>query len=213
MNESTTKELAHKRWPGNNGLAQWILDRFEPGYRGHAIDVGASDGISINSTWALEKSHGWTVLSVEANPEFADLLRKERIWVEMCACASEPEDAAEFYVHLGNFESYSSLHPTDRRDLYPAEGVRFKKTVVPVRTLDQLIAKWEFPKLDALCIDVEGTELDVLKGCDIAHWKPKVIVTECWDRVGPIDPYLENLGYKKTARSVDNDIFVLKDPA
>lgn len=201
----------HHKWPANNGLAQWILDRFEPGYRGHAIDIGASDGISINTTWALEKAHGWMVLSVEPNPAFIEMLKKERIWVEECACSNESADGVDFFVHGGNFESYSSLKPTDRRDLYPDEGVRWGKISVAVRTVDQLLEKWDFPKLDALCIDVEGTELDVLKGCDIGRWKPRVIVTECWDRAGPIDPYLESFGYKKTARSVDNDIFILKD--
>ena len=66
-------------------------------------------------------------------------------------------------------------------------------------------------RLDLLCVDTEGTELDVLKGCDIARWMPRVIVTECWDTTGPIDPYLESFGYVKSARNVHNDIFLLKE--
>jgi hypothetical protein len=70
--------------------------------------------------------------------------------------------------------------------------------------------KWQFPQLDALCIDTEGTELDVLKGCSLERWRPKVIVTECWDRVGPIDLYLEARNYKKTARNAMNDVWILR---
>ena len=79
--------------PPNGYLSQWILDQFPEGYRGYAIDVGASDGVSVNTTWALERAHAWTVLSVEANPEFRDQLIRERAWVEMCACAERGKDA------------------------------------------------------------------------------------------------------------------------
>ncbi len=205
--------MKHTLWPPNANLSQYILDFFEEGYAGHAVDVGASDGISINTTYALEASHRWTVLSVEANPDFGPLLKKHRAWVEMCAC-SDHAGLADFHIHNENPESFSALKKAAyRQDIWPNEPMTWKVVQVPVATVNQLLAKWEFPKLDVLCIDTEGTELDVLRGCDLEKWKPKVIVTECWDRVGPIDLYLEAAGYKKTARNVHNDIFVLRDPS
>lgn len=205
--------MNHPLWPPNGNLAQYILDQFEPGYIGWAVDVGASDGVSINTTYHLENPHRWTVLSVEANPDYAPMLRKYRARVELCAC-SDHEGEEIFHVHQENPEAFSSLKPTPRADVYPTDGqtMTWKTVRVPVRTIEQLLAKWEFPRLDVLCVDTEGTELDVLKGCDLAKWQPRVIVTECWDKVGPIDPYLEALGYKKTARSVHNDIFLRREP-
>ena len=202
--------MNHVRWPQNGLLAQWILDQFERGYLGHAIDVGASDGMSINTTWALEKVHHWTVLSVEANPEFLPMLLKERAFVASCACGNEPGDAV-LHVHEQHPEAFTSLRPQPRPDLHPIGDMTWKKIPVQVRTVDQLLASWEFPKLDALCVDVEGTELDVLKGCDLARWKPRVVVSECWDKVGPVDLYLESFGYVKTARCVHNDVFILPE--
>ena len=201
----TTAEAVsgHTLWPPNGTLSQWILDQFPRGYRGWAVDVGASDGISINTTFALEKSHRWTVLSVEANPDYLPLLIKHRAWVESCACSFESGEAL-FHIHENNPESFSSLKPSPRNDRYPAGEMRWKSTRVRVKTVDQLMAKWDFPQLDLLAIDVEGTELDVLRGCDLERWRPLVICAECWDKVGPMDPYLEEKGYKKTARSVDN---------
>jgi FkbM family methyltransferase len=204
--------MNHKVWPPNGNLSSYILDFFEPGYQGWGIDVGASDGVSINSTYCLERFNRWNILSVEANPDFAPLLKKERAFVEMCACADKPGEAV-FHVHEQHAESLSSLRPVVRRDKLddPKEPLTWKKVNVRVETVDRLLAKWDFPQLDLLCADTEGTELDVLRGCDLRKWKPKVIVTECWDKVGPIDLYLEGLGYVKTARNVDNDIYVRRD--
>ena len=203
--------MSHKEWPPNGTLSSYILDFFEPGSQGWGIDVGASDGISINSTFALEKFHRWNILSVEANPDFAPVLKKHRAFVEMCACADKPGQAV-FHIHEQNPESFSALKPVQhRRDLWPdpaGMGMTWKKVDVRVETVDRLLAKWDFPQLDLLCADTEGSELDVLRGCDLRKWKPKVIVTECWDKVGPIDPYLKAHGYVKTARNVQNDIFI-----
>lgn len=199
--------MPHQTWPPNGHLAQFILDQFPPGYVGWGADVGASDGISINTTFHLEHVHRWSILSVEANPDFKPFLVKNRAFVEMCAC-SDHEGRESFHVHEANPESFSSLKPTVRPDLYPSDGVTWKRIEVPVHRLETLLAKWCFPQLDLLCVDTEGTELDVLKGCDLMKWKPRVIVTECWDRVGPIDTYLAARGYKKTARNVHNDVFV-----
>jgi len=206
-------------YPPNMWIYKHVLDRFPIGHAGYAIDVGASDGFSLNTTYMLEKMYGWNVLSVEANPTYRAVLNEQRARVEMCACASEPCESAVFHVHVENPEAFSSLCPTTRNELYQEDmdrsgdsQISWESIEVPVRTLDQLIARWEFPRLDLLCVDTEGTELDVLKGLDIKKWMPKVIVTECWDLEGPIDPYLESFGYTKTERQYDyarNDIFVI----
>ena len=201
--------MSHAKWPPNGNLSQWILDQFPTEYRGYGIDVGASDGVSINTTYALEKSHNWMVLSVEPNPFFHPMLKAERTWVETCALSREPKESATLHVHVENPEAFTSLRPQVRPDMHPVKEMTWMQVKVAVKTVDQLLEKWQFPRLDLLSIDTEGTELDILKGCDLERWKPRVIVTECWDPVGPIDLYLEALGYKKTARNVHNDIFVL----
>jgi len=206
-----TSDRRKRPLPPNGHLSKFILDQFPEGYRGCAIDVGASDGISINSTYVLELVHLWNVLSVEANPEWMPFLRSSRAFVEMCAC-SDHEGTATFHANLENLEALSSLNPTTREDLIKdnASKNQWQSFEVRLETVDSLMQKWQFPQLDALCIDTEGTELDVLKGCSLERWRPKVIVTECWDRVGPIDLYLEARNYKKTARNAMNDVWILR---
>jgi FkbM family methyltransferase len=194
----------------NGALSQWVAEQFDPDYRGYGIDVGASDGISINTTYVLEKHNGWTIVSCEPNPDFHKHLKATRTWVEVCAVSDVSEDHVEFSVNPNYPECYSSLKP-DARAATEADGCKnWHTAIVPVRTLDQILEKWEFPRLDLLAVDTEGTELDVLKGCDLKRWKPKAVIVESWDEVGPADEYLLGLGYVHKWRSKHNNAYVLE---
>ena len=74
--------------------------------------------------------------------------------------------------------------------------------------LDDCLTRAGFPELHALSIDTEGTELDVLKGLDLAKWRPKAMVVECWDAVNPIVDYLKAFGYERVQRRVVNDFYL-----
>jgi FkbM family methyltransferase len=200
--------MTHKFWGPNGELSQMILKGFQNHYQGYAVDVGASDGVSINTTIMLEKNYRWTVLSVEPNPYFKPFLHANRAFVEMCACGSTPQEEAPFHIHLENPEAYSALnvrkHPINK----PRPDAKWSTIMVPVRTVDQLLAKWEFPRLDVLCVDTEGTEVDVLKGCELKRWKPTIIVVECWDKTGPTHEYLREQGYRCADTSVHNYVYL-----
>ncbi len=204
--------LMHKPWPPNNVLANYIMEQFPADYVGWGIDIGASDGISINTTFALEVFHRWTILSVEANPGFSQMLHQRRAFVEMCAC-SDSEGEAIFHVNDQNPEALSSLEPTDRPKLLEREAPKstWSRVKVATKTVDQLLDKWEFPQLDVLCIDTEGTELSVVVPSSLVMRKPLVICVECWDATGPMDPYLAKFGYEKTARNTDNNLYIRRN--
>jgi FkbM family methyltransferase len=203
--------MTHKFWGPNGDLSMLILKGFPNHYMGYAVDVGASDGVSINTTFLLERNFQWTVLSVEPNPYFTPFLKANRAFVEVCACGSKPQESAAFHVHLENPEAYSALnarrHPTNK----PRPDAKWSTIMVPVRTVDQLLAKWEFPRLDVLCVDTEGTEVDVMEGCNLARWKPTVVVIECWDKTGPAHEYMVEHGYRCADTSVHNYVY-LREP-
>lgn len=188
----------------NWGLSNWIQGQFPDGYRGWCVDVGASDGHTCNSTLALEKQWGWTVLSVEGNPTFKKALMASRAWVDICAVGEHEAEDAPFGVNQANPEAYSGLKPSPS---HPQAGKVWITIKVPVRTLEQLLLKWQFPRLDALCIDVEGSEEDVLRGIDLMKWNPRVIVVENWEE-GRTDNFLRARGWERKFRTVDNDCYV-----
>ena len=57
-----------------------------------------------------------------------------------------------------------------------------------MRTLDSLLDEAEAPKpIDLLSVDVEGHELDVLRGFDFVRWQPRLILLE--DHVTNLDKH------------------------
>lgn len=199
--------MRHRFGYPNGELSEMIRKGFPPDFRGRAIDVGASDGVTVNSTYLLEKLYGWTVLSVEANPSYTSYLQANRALVEMCACGSNPQTSSPFHVHLDNPEAFSALERVKHPMTKPKHDSKWGVIKVPVRTVNQLLAKWEFGRLDALCVDTEGTEIDVLKGFDVERWNPMVIVVESWDKDGPTQEYVRNLGYTQVDTLVQNYVF------
>lgn len=193
--------------PVNATLGNWIRGQFPKDYLGYCIDVGASDGMFVNSTWTLEKQHRWTVLSVEANPYMKPLLLKNRAFVKICAVGAESADGVDFHMNCDNLEAFSALNPIKDHPQFAHEaGGRWETVQVNVRTVEQLIAEAEFPRLDALCVDVEGGERDVLKGTDLSKWKPRVVVVEAWDQ-GSLDDYLCPRGYERVWTTASNDCY------
>ena len=67
-----------------------------------------------------------------------------------------------------------SIAPTWRRAHCPKASIE-----VPIRTLDSILDEANAPaRLDFLSIDVEGHEIDVLRGFDFARWNPRLILLE-----------------------------------
>ena len=144
---------------------------------------------------------------MEANPLLKKMLTSERAFVSMCAVADKPKDEADFHIHMDSVEAHSALKPDHSHPSLAATNRRWGKIKVRVKTLDQLLSEWEFPRLDALCVDVEGGEGEVLKGFDISKWSPFVIVLEAW-QTGEHDQTLSAFGYERVWRQADNDCYV-----
>jgi FkbM family methyltransferase len=185
----------------------WILSQFPKDFVGYAIEVGAYDGMQGSNTLSLEHA-GWTTVAIEPNPECEDGLKTWRQNYRLCAC-SDFDGEADFHLYVPGAAGYSSLRPTmDHPVWHPEPGAPWSTIKVAVRRLDSLLAELDWPGLDALSIDTEGTEMDVLRGIDLARWKPQVIIIECWDDPGPHLDYLAKYGYKRDARNNVNDLMV-----
>jgi hypothetical protein len=83
---------------------------------------------------------------------------------------------------------------------------------VPVRALDDILAEVDAPKgFDFLSIDVEGHELEVLSGFDLARWRPRLILLE--DHVANLNKhrFLRNAGYRLIRRFEYNGWYVPRE--
>jgi hypothetical protein len=94
-----------------------------------------------------------------------------------------------------------------------APGATPEKVInVPIRTLDSILTEASSPvAFDFLSIDVEGHEIEVLRGFDIARWRPKLILLE--DHVADLSRhrYLTAAGYRIIRRYENNGWYVPGD--
>lgn len=193
-----------------------LQDLFESGYKGVCIDVGATDGVGMSNSYHFEQ-HGWMCICCEANPDMYESLKMNRHNAIHCAVGSEDKLEVEFNVVTlagqgGNQTAISGLQIDQR--LYNDHlflQPEVKKINVPMMTLNTILKKYPaIDKIDFLSIDTEGTEIDVMKGFDIAKWMPKVVVLENnYDDKHYVD-YMDSVGYKRVLRNVVNDFYIKK---
>ncbi len=169
---------------------------FGPAPAGYFVEVGADAPREGSQTWRFEQA-GWTGVLVEPQPDLAEELRRSRrAHVVAAACSSPAKAGSMLRLHL--LGPHSSLEP----DLAVTGVVAQGAIDVPARTLDQVLEEAGAPApIDFVSIDVEGHEVEVLCGFDLARWRPRLILVE--DHVGNLAThrFLTRAGYRLVRRT------------
>ena len=192
-----------------DGREQKLVREFFGGARsGFFVEVGANRPQQESQTWHLEQL-GWTGVLIEPQPNLADdLWRGRSAKVFAVACSSPQNAGRRMGLHLAG-----ALSSLDRDRMAP--GVEPERVIeVPVRTLDDILIEARAPmRFDLLSVDVEGHELEVLRGFDFAHWRPRLILLE--DHVGNLvkHRFLRAAGYRLIRRCQNNGWYVAQDAA
>ena len=179
-----------------------ICSFFENRRNGVFVDIGANHPIKNSETWPLEQQ-GWSGLLVEPNPELCELLRRHRPGsrvFQIAACAPGKEGEAE--LHLANDDGKSSLNP-EWDHLMTGKTVR-----VATRTINSVLVEASVHHIDFLSLDVEGMELEVLRGIDLVRYAPALILIEDHFYNHDKHRYLRNCGYKLVKRTGYNNWYV-----
>ncbi len=163
-----------------------------------AIDAGANVGV-YTITAALA---GARVLAVEADadyvPRLRDNLARNRIADADVVVAAAGDADGEVELNVADDRSFSSIKQVES---YAASGLT---RTVPLRRLDTLWAERGEPDVSFVKIDVEGAEVDVLRGASrlLDRCRPALIVEV---RPGSTEPevrrLLEPLGYRDVTPS------------
>jgi len=86
---------------------------------------------------------------------------------------------------------------------------------VPIRTLDALLDDAGFPRLDFVTIDVEGHELDVLRGFSLERHRPRIVILEDNPQTGSaeVERHMASRGYVNFRRTGVNDWYAHESDA
>jgi len=191
---------------------------------GVLVEVGAArpDYLSIGANF---RELGWKVVSIEPNPEFCAAHRARGHEVLEYACSDEESDNADFFVvnsnganYLGgtvSFESFSSLGIKGQfADLHETvKAATSVKTIpVKVRKLDSILANHEpnLGEIDILAVDVEGWELNVMRGITLDLYRPKVVILENVFKDASLTAHMVDRGYRpwRKGHFAPNDVYV-----
>ena len=157
--------------------SNWSIDLavdfyFRNKKNGIYIDIGCHLPLINNNTYLLYK-RGWTGINIDLDYSVIDafnFLRKKD--TNLQACVSDINDEKKLYF----FHERAAKNTLSRDHADGAKKIINIKTL----TLNEIILKTSYydKEIDFLSIDVEGSELDVLRGFDLNKYKPKIIVTE-----------------------------------
>jgi FkbM family methyltransferase len=200
---------------GLNNLDKKLLEyiNYEDGY---FIELGANDGITQSNTKHLELYKGWAGVLIEPSPrQFAKLKksRSKRSHFFNCACVGFDFPKPNIELMYSNLMSVALEGANDIADpvahAKAGESHSDKEEIyvfsAQARTLQSVLVEAKSPRLiDLLSLDVEGGELEVLRGIDFEHTNFKYIVLETRS-INEIREFLNPMGYEEIAKLSHHD--------
>lgn len=223
FNSKLLMRIAGQKFFGTENLDQKLLKYLDPLSPGYFVEIGANNGIAQSNTKHLELFHKWSGLLIEPwKPNFDRLkvTRSRRSSFANAACVSFAYPHEQVSLYYSNLLTIAEGLENEKSDVFGwAKGAEFlipedgkvTKFTAPARTLNSLLDEANAPHIiNLFSLDVEGAEIEVLKGVDFSRYCFKVICVES-DALGPIEQFLENKGYKMEAQISFHDyVFVPK---
>lgn len=194
-----------------------LADYFPNDYKGIFFDVGAYEPINISNSYHFEMN-GWNTYCFEANTLLIKELKSKRKNVFNYAISNENKDICEFNVVKGSWGGGSlmagvSAINLDQKylDVFSGGIKEIIKIKVPQKTLNNIIETEisHIEEIDIMSIDVEGGELNVLKGINLIKYKPKILVIENIFNNIEIYDYLKQYNYILDKKIDYNDYYKL----
>jgi FkbM family methyltransferase len=188
------------------GQDRWVISKTNGKYNGYFLDIGASDGITINNSYVLEKEYDWQGICVESDKELFKTLTLNR----SCVCVN-----VAIYSENTTVQFVSEPYKGIKSCIQIASG-----DVVDVKdaiTMGKLLTDNNAPEyIDYISLDIEGADYDALLGFPFDKYKVGLWTIEhnaymdngiLRDKIRGI---MEEHGYK-VVRGISTDVTFFED--
>ncbi|MBT8530894.1 FkbM family methyltransferase [Polynucleobacter paneuropaeus] len=204
-----------------NGLDQ-KLEKYLPKTGGFFVELGANDGINQSNTLYFERYKGWRGVLIEPTPHnylkcLANRLAENHIFCNACVSFDYSDRFVE--IVFANLMSSPVGLESDVKDpvSHAHSGRQFLESTDQIftfgaiaKTLNTILLESQSPKkIDLLSLDVEGAEIEVLKGIDHHQYRFSYLCIECRD-LDKLSAYLLQHDYQMIDQLSSHD-YLFKD--
>lgn len=189
------------KYKGNNNLDRKIESHVNYN-NGYFVELGANDGISQSNSYYFEKYRGWKGVLVEPIPHnylkcLKNRSKNTQVFCNACVSFDYKEKFVEIvYSNLMSTSlgletdiSNSENHALIGKQFLEKNEDNFNFGAI-AKQLNNILLKANAPKkIDFLSLDVEGSEIEVLKGINHNEYRFKFICIESRD-IKKINNYL-----------------------
>lgn len=192
-NYQSLKFLFLKRYSARGNIDKSLIDIINK-RNGFYLEVGAYNGISESVSLRFEKELKWSGLLIEPNPLHFKYLKKNRS-NNICLnyiCLSKEYLKKKLYIKNLNLMShivddknkiYFKDYPIERINLLAKDANlgNFKNYECKIEMLENIFEKFDINIIDLAIIDVEGSELELLKGINFKKIKINYFCIESYN--------------------------------
>ncbi|BEI38366.1 hypothetical protein PHIN8_03100 [Polynucleobacter sp. HIN8] len=146
---------------------KWVVNATNKKKYGYFVDLAATSGIIENNTYLLEKKFKWNGIAIEPNPNYY----KRLVFNRSCHCINYPISSEPIEVDFvfnrgigGIISEFTDNNPSKRSALINKLKKNGSVKKLKTKRLEDILKFFEAPReIDYLSLDIEGSELDVLK--------------------------------------------------
>lgn len=208
---------------GLNGLDRELVEIIGTS-KGFFVELGANNGLKQSNTKHLEQFHGWSGILIEPFPGNFHLLARNRsprssFVNAACVGAEYRYKTVELiYADLMTTPLSEASDIVDREghaqsgEKFLPKGERVHKFSAPALTLTQVLEQEKAPlQMKLLSLDVEGMELEVLKGLNHEKYRFSWVLVESRNHFA-LSNYLEGRGYSFHTKLSSHDYLFRSNP-
>jgi FkbM family methyltransferase len=183
---------------------------------GFFLEAGANDGLLFSNTAYLERYWGWRGVLVEAIPhKFVECVRnRPGSIVEHCALVPPGfqavfvemryENLMSFAPGIADIDTNEQVHHGRRYLLGSERRLSDCRFLAPAMTLASILRKHRVQSIDFMVLDIEGSELEALKGLDFSACRIDRILIEARNAQA-VTEFLAAHGFADCTRLTDLD--------